>query len=102
DAAARAAARRGYQVRREAEPLRGEAGAVGARIAAQLRQCPRGCALIMGGETTVTVRGGGTGGRNQELALAAALALGDADRAPGDADRAPGDAAAASGDADCV
>jgi glycerate-2-kinase len=26
----------------------------------------------MGGETTVTVRGGGVGGRNQELALAAA------------------------------
>ncbi len=29
----------------------------------------------MGGETTVTVRGGGQGGRNQELALAAAIAL---------------------------
>ncbi|MGB4678437.1 MAG: MOFRL family protein, partial [Aggregatilineales bacterium] len=31
--------------------------------------------LILGGETTVTVRGDGRGGRNQELALAAALAL---------------------------
>lgn len=31
--------------------------------------------LVLGGETTVTVRGQGTGGRNQELALAAALAL---------------------------
>jgi hydroxypyruvate reductase len=29
----------------------------------------------MGGETTVTVRGEGKGGRNQELALAAALEL---------------------------
>ncbi len=29
----------------------------------------------MGGETTVTVRGTGSGGRNQELALAAALEL---------------------------
>jgi glycerate-2-kinase len=29
----------------------------------------------MGGETTVVVRGQGAGGRNQELALAAALAL---------------------------
>ncbi|MEK9164941.1 MAG: DUF4147 domain-containing protein [Chloroflexota bacterium] len=32
-------------------------------------------AVILGGETTVTVRGSGVGGRNQELALAAALAL---------------------------
>jgi hydroxypyruvate reductase len=31
--------------------------------------------LVLGGETTVTVRGDGVGGRNQELALAAALAL---------------------------
>lgn len=31
--------------------------------------------LVWGGETTVTVRGSGRGGRNQELALAAALAL---------------------------
>ena len=31
--------------------------------------------LVLGGETTVTVRGAGLGGRNQELALAAALAL---------------------------
>ncbi len=31
--------------------------------------------LVLGGETTVTVKGEGTGGRNQELALAAALAL---------------------------
>ena len=30
---------------------------------------------MWGGETTVTVRGVGKGGRNQELALAAALAL---------------------------
>lgn len=31
--------------------------------------------LVLGGETTVTVRGQGKGGRNQELALAAAIAL---------------------------
>ena len=30
---------------------------------------------MLGGETTVTLKGQGTGGRNQELALAAALAL---------------------------
>ena len=31
--------------------------------------------LVLGGETTVTIRGQGKGGRNQELALAAALEL---------------------------
>jgi glycerate 2-kinase len=35
---------------------------------------PPAC-LVWGGETTVTVRGHGKGGRNQELALTAALAL---------------------------
>jgi glycerate 2-kinase len=36
--------------------------------------CRPAC-LVWGGETTVTVRGRGLGGRNQELALAAALAM---------------------------
>lgn len=31
--------------------------------------------VLAGGETTVTLRGAGKGGRNQELALAAAIAL---------------------------
>jgi hydroxypyruvate reductase len=31
------------------------------------------CCLISGGETTVTIRGDGLGGRNQEFALAAAI-----------------------------
>lgn len=35
--------------------------------------------LISGGETTVTVRGNGVGGRNMELALAFALAIGGTD-----------------------
>ncbi len=35
---------------------------------------PPAC-LVWGGETTVTIRGKGKGGRNQELALSAALAL---------------------------
>jgi hydroxypyruvate reductase len=37
--------------------------------------------LILGGETTVTVRGQGRGGRNQEMALAAALAMEGLERA---------------------
>ncbi|MCL2574855.1 MAG: glycerate kinase [Defluviitaleaceae bacterium] len=35
----------------------------------------RPCAIIAGGETIVTVKGGGKGGRNQELALASAKAI---------------------------
>ena len=35
----------------------------------------RPACLVVGGETTVTVKGDGKGGRNQEMALAAALAL---------------------------
>jgi hydroxypyruvate reductase len=33
--------------------------------------------LVLGGETTVTLRGDGKGGRNQEMALAAALSVAD-------------------------
>ncbi len=62
--------------------LEGEAREVG-RVLAGLakeeaacgRPLPRPACLVLGGETTVTVRGAGRGGRNQELALAAALAL---------------------------
>ena len=36
---------------------------------------PRPACLVLGGETTVTIRGNGQGGRNQEMALAAAIAL---------------------------
>jgi hydroxypyruvate reductase len=35
----------------------------------------RPACLVLGGETTVTIRGKGKGGRNQEMALAAGLAL---------------------------
>jgi hydroxypyruvate reductase len=36
--------------------------------------------LLAGGETTVTIKGNGTGGRNQEMALAAAIRLREAGR----------------------
>jgi len=36
---------------------------------------PRPACLVIGGETTVTITGEGKGGRNQEMALAAALAI---------------------------
>jgi hydroxypyruvate reductase len=40
------------------------------------RPVRRPACLLSGGETTVTVRGNGLGGRNQEFVLAAAMALG--------------------------
>jgi glycerate-2-kinase len=62
-----------------AEPLEGEARHVAANLAQKIREMkatmPKPVCLIAGGETTVTVNGKGVGGRNQELALAAALHL---------------------------
>jgi hydroxypyruvate reductase len=55
--------------------LEGEAREVGRVAAALARDLSPGHCLILGGETTVTIRGRGTGGRNQELALAAAVGL---------------------------
>lgn len=57
----------------------GEAAKVLCAIAAEVRKSknpvsPPAC-LLSGGETTVTLRGTGKGGRNMELALAGALAL---------------------------
>jgi glycerate-2-kinase len=78
-AAARADARaRGLEARIVSEALRGEARELGVRLAALARAAaggPRALLLLAGGEPTVTVRGAGRGGRAQELALAAALAL---------------------------
>jgi glycerate 2-kinase len=75
DAAARAAERLGYSPRITTAALEGEARDVARALVAQARSLPpRGC-LVAGGETTVTVREGGRGGRCQEFALAAALAL---------------------------
>lgn len=63
-------------------PFTGDARAGGAnlarlakRILMRQRPVPKPCCLIAGGETTVTVRGSGKGGRAQELALAAAKAV---------------------------
>ncbi len=62
--------------------LEGEAREVGQVLAAIAREIvtshqplPAPACLIAGGETTVTLRGTGRGGRNQELALSAAIAL---------------------------
>ena len=70
--AEREAAKRGYQVTILSSELQGEAREVGgwlARKAMVMRDGHKIC-LISGGETTVTVKGSGLGGRNMELALA--------------------------------
>lgn len=69
----------GYDARVATTSLAGEASRVGAEIVLQtvqeLRRQSRPVALVFAGETTVTVRGTGSGGRNQELAMAAAIAM---------------------------
>ena len=64
------------------DDLEGEARDVGKVLAAMARQAARHgepfgkpCVLLSGGETTVTVRGQGRGGRNVECALSCAIAL---------------------------
>jgi glycerate 2-kinase len=49
--------------------------AIAKEIAQSNQPVPRPACVIAGGETTVTVRGKGKGGRNQELALAAAIEI---------------------------
>jgi len=80
-AAAREAARaRGYEVRAVTEEVEGEARTVGrAHVEAMLQEkVSRPTCWLWGGETTVTVTGDGTGGRNQEVALGAAFAMEEA------------------------
>jgi glycerate 2-kinase len=78
EAALEAARREGFQALLLTTSLRGEARQVGLVLAAIARQLAstgqpleRPACLVAGGETTVTLRGSGLGGRNQELALAA-------------------------------
>jgi glycerate 2-kinase len=55
--------------------LQGEAREVGRVAAALAQDAPPNRCFILAGETTVTLRGEGRGGRNQELALAGVIAL---------------------------
>jgi glycerate 2-kinase len=80
-AAAAEMKRAGYGARILSTRLVGDANQLG-RILASIMTGTRDndtksrpAALIAGGETTVTVKGRGKGGRNQELALAAALEI---------------------------
>ena len=75
DAAAARARALGYEPHVLTRELQGEAQEVARDLVARARRLPPASCLIAGGETTVTVRGRGRGGRCQEFALAAALAL---------------------------
>jgi hydroxypyruvate reductase/glycerate 2-kinase len=75
DAARKAAELSGYRTTVISSELRGEASSVARELARKAIDSKKALApgdkvcLIAGGETTVTVRGNGTGGRNTELAL---------------------------------
>ncbi len=83
EAAARVAEQAGYRAHILGDAIEGEARDVGKVLAAMaLQVAERGqpftapCVLLSGGETTVTVRGHGRGGRNVECLLSLAAALG--------------------------
>jgi glycerate 2-kinase len=81
-AAAEVASRASYRPLILGDALEGEAKEVGKVMAGIARQvavhgqpAPAPCVLISGGETTVTVRGRGRGGRNVEFLLSMAVEL---------------------------
>ena len=82
EAAAEVARKHGFASCILGDAIEGEArdfGKVMAAIAQQVTRhgqpLPRPCVLLSGGETTVTVRGNGRGGRNVEFLLSLAIAL---------------------------
>lgn len=82
EAAARVAREAGMAAHILGDSIEGEARDVGKVMAGMALQVARHkqpfaapCVLLSGGETTVTVRGDGRGGRNVEFLLAAAIAL---------------------------
>jgi len=85
EAAAGVACAAGYTPVILGDSLEGESREVGIVMAGIARQVlthgqpvPRPCALLSGGETTVTLRGKGRGGPNVEFLLSLAIALGGA------------------------
>jgi hydroxypyruvate reductase len=103
-AALEQATREGFHAEILNNKLQGEAREVGREVAHFLRVSisakPRPFCLIAGGETTVSIKGSGKGGRNQELALAAVDELRDLENVllisfATDGDDGPTDAAGA-------
>ncbi len=82
EAAARMAGDKGYRVVNLGDRIEGEAREVARQHAALVKEIARGrgevsppCVIVSGGETSVTMRGDGRGGRNGEYLLALAIAL---------------------------
>ncbi len=82
DAACREATKRQYTVKVHDAWIEGEARIAGEKLARELLSNgeDRPVCHLWGGETTVTVKGRGIGGRNQELALGSAFTLDGATR----------------------
>jgi hydroxypyruvate reductase len=80
DGAKTAAESLGYAVAIRTEPVVGEAREAARSqindVAGLLRGMPRPACILSSGETTVTVKGSGRGGRNQEFALACVQLIG--------------------------
>ena len=86
DAAEKRARELGFDTLVLSSSVEGEAREVGKLFTSIMREvvmfgrplpAAPGCCIIAGGETTVTIKGDGKGGRNQEMALAAAKGLSD-------------------------
>jgi glycerate 2-kinase len=82
EAATEKARELGYEPMLLSTSITGDARGIASVYAAVIREVlesgnpiPAPCAVVSGGEATVTVRGGGTGGPNQEFALTLAVEL---------------------------
>lgn len=75
EAARRTAEQIGFPSQVLRDDMTGEAREVGREFGEYVRSLSPPACRLMGGETTVTVRGEGRGGRNQELALSAATEI---------------------------
>jgi glycerate 2-kinase len=108
DAAVRLASEAGFEVIDLGADLEGEAREVAAdhaRLALKARSEGKRVAILSGGELTVTVRGNGRGGPNQEYALSLAALLQDTpgiSALAGDTDGADGGAGSASDPAGAI
>jgi glycerate 2-kinase len=69
-----------HNIEGEAREVARQVSTVGKSVRRSKHRLEAPACLVYGGETTVTIQGKGTGGRNQELALAAAIELEDWDR----------------------